>query len=81
MVCKYVLAILKRHFDQVLCKKSAYLSATGENPICMVAHLDTLADYHDGFVIAQEGDWIRNTDGILGADVHKKLLELLERLP
>jgi di/tripeptidase len=64
----HVQGILVQHFARVLSSRTDYLYALGTNPIALVAHLDTLADYRTEFRFLEADGWIANANGILGAD-------------
>lgn len=60
-------AILEEYFGKIHSDDNSYVFAMGENPICLVAHADTL---RNGIPVklAQSGDYIINMNGVLGAD-------------
>lgn len=64
---KLSVAILEEYFGKIYSDDNSYVFAMGENPICLVSHADTL---RNGIPVklAQDGDYLINLNGILGAD-------------
>lgn len=58
---------LGKLYTDIITDYTNYIYAKGNNPICLVAHIDTLRK-HDKVKLSVSGGRIRNLNGILGAD-------------
>lgn len=67
---KFLLKKLPDYYSesQIMAREGFYIYAPGENPICLVAHMDSWADYDRGIELIVKGNTVKNRNGILGAD-------------